>query len=324
MSNNSSLISDNFNTDDIEEVNHFLTTIPTVLIILMCPIIIFTNVLTITAIRKFYYLQTPANMYVLCLSCADLLLGISMLFCTFRVFNPKVLNFEGDATEKNSCLICLGMMVGSAAVSYLTLTAMAVDRLIAVTRPFLYERYFSLKVVRFNIVLLWILGFIGMTVICTHDSWEPGKACHLSKTLQRLMLSIFLFIPCIILTLIISGSYARIIFTVRQQQQRITIQNNAILSSDVLMEQKRQASLKLAKTMLTVYGVLLLCYTPFIIVTLLQAVLGNDHFGLLIFNKYADVLVSCNSFINALIYGWRMPDFRRAYKQLLCGQCRTM
>jgi hypothetical protein len=95
------------------------------------------------------------------------------------------------------------------------------------------------------------------------------------------------------------------------------------------LKQKRER--KAARTLAIVTGTFVICWLPFFIVALIQPFFGDDSSGtggdlpgyppelrsVIVWLGYV------NSLLNPVIYTIFNPDFRSAFRKILCGRCRT-
>ncbi|KAK3704464.1 hypothetical protein QZH41_003427 [Actinostola sp. cb2023] len=110
---------------------------------------------------------------------------------------------------------------------------------------------------------------------------------------------------CYVITAII---YFNIFREARRHQRRIQSEQSNINAS---------RERKLAKTMVFIFGSLLICYTPGMIVLLIRTVTGDTITLLYIAYPWAENLIFLNSVFNPIIYCWRNRDIRRAVFEVL-------
>ena len=68
-------------------------------------------------------------------------------------------------------------------------------------------------------------------------------------------------------------------------------------------------------------GAFIICWTPGLIVLLLDGVLGKAS-NAVKYEKYCLVIAECNSLVNPIIYSLRDDEMRRTFKSILCWLCR--
>ena len=133
----------------------------------------------------------------------------------------------------------------------------------------------------------------------------------------------WLVLPLVILflTLLVTAfSTSNIFQVVRRHQRQINAydQNVAALSLQTNTVNVLKCR-KSAVTVLYIYGLLLIFYPP-IGVTMLVQVLSGYTRSVKIAYDYATTAVYINSFLNPLVYCWRIREIRRAVKNTLRRQ----
>lgn len=68
-------------------------------------------------------------------------------------------------------------------------------------------------------------------------------------------------------------------------------------------------------------GAFVLCWTPGLVILLLDGLLGKDSHANR-YEKYCLVIAECNSLVNPIIYSLRDTEMRRTFKQILCCLCQ--
>ena len=75
---------------------------------------------------------------------------------------------------------------------------------------------------------------------------------------------------------------------------------------------------KSALTILYVYGLFVISYLPvFVIMLIIQTLTGMKTKTMMIAVNYAATAVFINSFLNPVVYCWRIREIRRAVKNVL-------
>ena len=276
------------------------------------------NTLTIVAIAKSPELRTVTNMFVLSLSCADLLLSPTLIFINFLANIGEIL---GELGTRVIFTIFLSLMFMSSGTSLLSILAIAADRYFAVLHPYNYRQIVTKIRVKIAIIGIWVYCTIFMfSLVAYYIAQTPAQ------TFQRLsLLSVILPRPvylgavvsqiviCIIASVAI---YVRIFFALRARHQKAASLRGK--NPNVESAESRRTT----TTMALVLGALIISWMPYAILS----ILGTEN----IFIKYnwfimidttAILLLYANSFMNPIIYAARSHAFRQAYLRMMCCTC---
>ncbi|KAL6422094.1 hypothetical protein ACFW04_010864 [Cataglyphis niger] len=159
------------------------------LIILYVPVMalaVTANILVITVVFKYHYMRSVTNYFVVNLSVADLLVTIICM--------PVAVSQAVSMIWSHGELMCkLSSYLQGVAVaaSVFTITAMSIDRYLAIRSPMAFRRVFNRKSTVLVIVTLWLVALTifapvlrGMTLynpstelfnITVHGSWTIGR-----------------------------------------------------------------------------------------------------------------------------------------------------
>ncbi|XP_039605602.1 trace amine-associated receptor 1-like [Polypterus senegalus] len=269
----------------------------------MWAIIIITvcgNLIVIISISHFIQLHSPTNFLVFSLAVTDLLLGGFVM--------PPI------AVQ----LIETCWYLGEAFYRYY-----------AVCHPLTYKSKITMSLTIYLILFCWILSvavgflivYLELNLIGVEDLYYEKSKCVgscllLQNEASGLVSSLFSFyIPGFIMIVI----YIKI-FSVAQRQAR-SIQDAAQFNQTA--EQKRNVAsrkreTKAAKTLATVVGVFLLCWSPFFLCNIIDPLINFSTPPLLI-----DIFAwfgYMNSTFNPLIYGFFYSWFRKALRLIVYGK----
>ena len=290
----------NDNLDKTEEV--FITNILTCIFNSVFSLITCAgNFIILHAIRKDQNLHSPSFILLCCLAFSDLLVGaICQPFMVALKIAELVDNFPTFCT-----LAIIHNISGyiTSGVSLLTLAAVSVDRLLALTLHLRYSVIVTVPRVFQTAFSLWIIS----TAVVIVKFWMK------TADWNGLLLS-FLF-----LTLLVTAfSTSKIFHIVRRHQRQIHDQNVAALSLQANTVNVLKCK-KSAVTVLYIYGLLLIFYLPYGLTKLVEAFIGNTR-SVKIAYRYAATAVYINSFWNPIVYCWRIREIRRAVKNTLRRQ----
>ena len=290
----------NINLDKTEEV--FITNILTCIFNSVFSLITCTgNFIILHAILKHQDLHSPSFILLCCLAFSDLLVGaICQPFLVAYKIAELVDNFPTFCTL--SMIHDLSSFITSG-VSLLTLAAVSIDRLLAVTLHLRYSVIITLPRVFHTAFSLWIFSI----AVVIARFWM--------KTADWIVLPLVI----LFLTLLVTAfSTSKIFQIVRRHQRQINDQNAYALRLQTNTVNLLKCK-KSAVTVLYIYGLLLIFYLPFGLTMLLQVLSGYTR-SVKIAYDYATTAVFINSFLNPLVYCWRIREIRRAVKNTLRRQ----
>ncbi|XP_050924456.1 trace amine-associated receptor 1-like [Lates calcarifer] len=244
------------------------------------------NLLVITSIIYFKQLHTPTNYLILSLAVADLLVG------------ALVLQFNMALSVK-SCLY-FGDLV---------------YRYYAVCQPLTYRTKINGCVVVIMILVSWTVsalsGFSIMFVGLKHSVCE-GRCFLFHIPNSNIVGSVVSFYLPVIIMLCI---YLRI-FLVAQRQARSIHNTNCQSSKSGATVSKTER--KATKTLATVLGAFLICWTPFFL-----SLTFNPMTDYSVPSPLSETLVWLgwsNSMLNPLVYAFFYSWFRAAFRMIISGK----
>ena len=186
-----------------------------------------------------------------------------------------------------------------ACASLLTVTAIAVDRLLSVSLHLRYQEIVTERRVAILLVLLWVASIAaGFTFI----------------SIPRNFRIVTVFAQCVGL-LVTSGAYARIYKIVRYHKIQIRCQLQQTLSESARRNQLRQQ--KSALDAFFVYIVFVVCYLPHLIECVIFIILGDNSFSVVVSSHATRLLLFLNSSLNPILYCWRYQEIRHIVKSTL-------
>ena len=253
------------------------------------------NTLILVALRKESSLHPPSKLLLRSLAITDLLVGIIV-----EPLNVAYL-MSVKSQRWDICFnVNVALLIASyilCAVSLLVLTAISVDRLLALWLGLRYRQVVTLRSVYITVIVMWVLPIVATTSYI----WNPQ------------LLSLLLYIHLSLCLSIIIFSYMKIFFMLRHYQIQVT----------VAQEQPRQAiPLNIARYRKAVYSALwvqvtlFICYLPFgITQALTESVKVSSSFYLA--KTFSFTLVFLNSSLNPFLYCWKIKEVRQAVKDAI-------
>ena len=179
--------------------------------------------------------------------------------------------------------------------SLVTVTAISIDRLIAIQKPLQYSNIVTIPRVRRTLVTIWTI----CVLLASSELW--GKTF--------LLISIGIVISaCLCVSTI---SHVVIYRKVRHHQHAIQIQVQAVKSNNGVVNNMSGLKRYVINSLI-VFLVLVICYCPFFVIYIISSSYTINEF---LARSLTSTIVFVNSVINPFIYCWRLREIREAVKQ---------
>ena len=261
------------------------------------------NTLIIVALHKESSLHPPSKLLYRNLATTDLCVGIIVvpLAVTYwiSVVNEQwnICRYALDSGYITGYILC--------SVSLLTLTAISVDRLLALLLGLRYRQVVTLKRTYLAVAVFWVVSIVGTTMYF----WNPLITSWYANIGM---------LPCLATSVF---SYTKIFLTLRHNQNQV--QNHASQgqpSQAIPLNIARYR--KAVSSALWVQVTLVVCYLPYGIATALTPQRGLT-FSIYLARIYTVSLVYLNSSLNPLLYCWKIREVRQVVKdtirQIFCS-----
>ena len=268
--------------------------------ILSAMIALIGNSIVILALLKTTSLHPPSKVFLGSLALTDLFVGV-----VSQPFYVMILLLRGKI-----CLYIQIIAVISAnlfgGASLLTVTAISVDRLLALKMMLRYKQVVTSRRTRFTVAIFWLVSVIISIMLVVN-------------------FFIILHIICTVLLLCTVTStfcYARIYNILRHHQNQIQVihvqaaplsEGNSSLI--VISRYKKTVS-----SALWVQGVFLACYSPYLF-AIIFILTGKSISSFRFFWELAVSLVLLNSSLNPFIFCWKIDGVRKAAKDVIKSWC---
>ena len=259
------------------------------------------NLLIIITLRKVSCLHPPSKLLLSCLACTDLGVGL--------ISQPLYSVFFMAPEHSRVCFFSslLSLITGSifCGVSSSTMTAISVDRLLALSLGLRYKQVVTMRRVKALVGTHWVLYTIIMLVAFQNYSIFQGIVSAI--VLLGIMISSF--------------CYTKIYRTLRLSQAQVQSQGHQGQQNEEATPLNKARYKKTVSTALWVQMALLVCYLPFVLVV---GFVSITEYETPLFNFVSCLLTSLmlsNSTINPILYCWRMREIKRAVKHTIRQFC---
>lgn len=255
------------------------------------------NLLILFALYHATTLHPPSKALLSSLALSDLGVGVIVqpLYVAYRWAQ-----IHGDLP--NACIAgIVSHIEGShfSAVSFLTMTAISVDRLLALVLRIRYHSVVTIKRVFFFLLAIWLLSGVWASF------WVTDQRMYSSITIA-------LIPTCFLVTL---SSYVKIYLCLRRQN--IQMETHGKQPSTSMQTQKKNentpSQIRYRRSVISMFYLfcaLLTSFLPYLSHKILVSILGWRSSTSVLFS-FGLTLVYINSSVNPLIYCWRISDVRR-------------
>ncbi len=285
------------------------------------------NILTLIVVIKYKSLRKQSFLFIPSLAAADALAGLGMAVNSIQTFEEVwCTNYLGGTLTVMAPTFGLFL-------SHLHIKAMAVDRFVAITFPFQYGQWITVKRIYIAIAVIWI---IGVAYILTLLSWgweDPEEATSCGRHNIPLNYIVWTTLPLFFLTLLtLIVTYSKIfrvakrkiiavdtasvmsVTTIAQEAQRLP-------NSRIDAEEQHQSpnNRKVSKYVAAVIGAYILTWTMFFasrIAGVATPAIVDDTSYYIVASLALNIALS-NSALNVFIYACFLSEFREAYKKIL-------
>ena len=256
------------------------------------------NTLILAALHKESYIHPPSKLLLRSLATTDLCVGL--------ISEPLHIIYE-MALVNGRWNICRYSFVSSfiagyilGAVSLLILTAISVDRLLALLLGLGYRQAVTLKRTYVIVIAFWVFSTVATTLF-------------LLNYLITLWCSYIVISLCLVTS---TFSYSKIFHSLRQHQNQVQdLVHQERLSQTSPLNKARYR--KAVNSALWLQLALLVCYLPHGVVTALWTNTNQLSSSVFFANQCTKTLAFLNSSLNPILYCWKMVDVRQAVKDTI-------
>ena len=279
--------------------------------ILLAVVILFGNSLVVLSYKINNRLKTRTNAFLVSLAISDFLVGgISLPMWIYIILTE----FNESHATFNAVFKIFDIFTALASIYHLT--AISIERYIAVSRPFYYNCLSSFFH-RAMIASAWIVAGVlaSLSSITTKTPW-------ISQVYSMVLLIGGFTVPVVITAFMYTGVFSVARSLLQRNPPRIASQQSA-----KSLKQYYQGERKVAITVALIAGLFLVAWVPFFAVSVTAAYCyhclpssPDSLRSLIIIVKSVHYL---NSAVNPLVYARRDREIRRTFTTLLRLDCRV-
>ncbi|KAG9350908.1 hypothetical protein JZ751_024797 [Albula glossodonta] len=293
--NNSNHRSDGWNSTNLIIVQCFGS--------VFCSFILFSNGMVIAAVitnKRFHY---PFYYLLANLAASDFLAGVAYVYLMFNT---------GGVSQHLTVQMYFfrqGLLDASLSASLTNLLVIALERYISVMN-FKVHSNLTKRRVTFLIVLVWAISIfmgtvpsLGWNCIC-----DLKQCSKLAPIFSRSYL-VFWSVSNLVLFLVMMSIYVRIYTYVKRKTSVLSSHTSGSIN-------RKRAPIKLIKTVMTVLGAFVICWTPGLVVLLLDG-LNCKQCKVMGFKRWLLLLAVLNSVMNPIIYSYKDEEMWLTFRNLL-------
>ncbi|XP_048871857.1 somatostatin receptor type 5 [Brienomyrus brachyistius] len=265
------------------------------------------NTLAIFVVLRYAKMKTVTNIYILNLAVADELyiLGLPLLttqnvlsYWPFGSFLCRVV-MTADSINQFTSIFCL--------------TAMSIDRYLAVVHPIRSTQWRRPRVAKVINAAIWALSFVVvLPVVIFSDVQDMFNTCNMNWPEPKAAWSTAFILYTAILgfigpLLVICLCYLLIVIKVKSSGARAGF------------TKRRKSERKVTRMVVIIVLVFVLCWLPFFLTNMVNLVVilpeNNVMAGIYFFTV---ILSYVNSCANPLLYGFLSDNFKQSFRKALC------
>lgn len=261
------------------------------------------NLLAIVILFQCKKMNIHIRLLSMNLAFTDLMTGLAIL----------VDSFLSPILPEGLCRLVLYLYCIGVVISFLTINAMLIDRLVALYFPFKYHNLLTREKCPVFIFVIWITGSV-LTVVNYHDGFSIYETKDLTFCINAFVvgktgLTIVTVFFCI--SLIIDLLFYLLMF--------IKIRGMTCPTQDGHPQRPFRQQVKILMKLLTITGTFMVLYTPQIVLNVIVLTSTSSlQKTVLNFQGLAGFLILFNSFINPFLYVWRFTECRYTLLIVVC------
>lgn len=260
------------------------------------------NALILAALPKVSSLHPPTKLMFQCLTVTDLGVGV----IAQPVFIIHLISTVHERMQLCYTVVAINEVVAGIllGVSLVTLTAISIDRLLALSLGLQYRHKVTLQRVQAMLIFVWFLN-ISLSIVRMFWNYFVISTVISAAIFSSLSISAF--------------SYAKIFLTLRR---RNAMQEDIVRQEQPNSEEGMNRPLNIARyrktvsTALYVQLSMIACYLPYGIISSIQYEKGYSP-SINLASLLAATLGGLNSTLNPILYCWKINGVRQAVKNIV-------
>lgn len=257
------------------------------------------NVLILVALRRENSLHPPSKLLLRNLTITDLCAGFISQPVSIALIWTAIRESTFEECRRLEYIAFLSSTIFSG-VSLSTVSAVSVDRLMALLLQVRYRQVVTVKRVRFVVFLLWVQSaLVGATSL-----WSTRVYSFASGVTVMLKITTSTY------------SYTRIYHYFRCRRKAVQDHGSQGEAAQLMMARYKQTVIN----SLWVHLTLISCYLPFMLATVITLICGLTS-TLFVAQIFAVAFVNLNSLLNPLLYCWKIKEVHSAVKETLRQFC---
>ncbi|XP_071944255.1 uncharacterized protein [Antedon mediterranea] len=321
--------SDNVTNIEPQE-GQVIAIVESIILIILCVVGFFGNLLTIVAIVRTNKLRITANYFLVNLALADMIVCVIV-----EPFYLLGLFYRKWPLSDMFCATISGISIITLSSSVLNLVAIAVNRYFCIVQNQRYATLYTTNRTIFYCVMIWVVsftlimpasfgfgefGFNKHLLICGYKVSEESWLCQIVTMAIMFAFSMITFVFCYYKICKEAHMSSR-----RSRRRKSSTTSQVSLAGSVKTLNKLQKHLSInklnpqtreiqvAKTSFIVLITFMICWTPIV----LQVIFDKKYKIPNVFVQVFALLSLANSSVNPFIYAWRNRHFRNAYKRII-------
>ena len=254
------------------------------------------NALILVAFRRESSLNPPSKLLLRCLAFSDLFVGLLVQPITAVCLLSAVYHRWNLCRVTELLFYSLSTLLADFTLA--TLTAISVDRLLALLLGIRYRQVVTMKRARLLVALSLLISIVNCSL-------------HYANLITLLLYSTVAWFSLLTLSIY---CYVRIYLVLRNH---IQAQVNPEEPQNRISSLKLSRYKKTVSTAMWVFAAMIICYAPFGFLLIANTTLFVLNESIEIIHVFAITLVYFNSSLNPVLYCWKMKEVKHAVREIL-------